>query len=60
MTVSDVWDGEIIKLTFRRVFTSSMMEEWYHLEQIIIETTLTREDDAMIWLYESKGVYSSI
>ena len=32
MAVSEVWDGENIKLTFRRVFTTAMMEDWYCLE----------------------------
>ena len=59
VTVSDVWEGSNIKLTFSRVFTPAMMEEWYFLEQIIKETTLTGEEDAMIWQYESKGMYSS-
>lgn len=59
VTVSDVWDGSNIKLTFRRVFTPAMMEEWYCLEQIIKGTVLTGDEDAMVWQYESKGVYSS-
>lgn len=59
MTVSEVWDGNCIKLTFRRVFTPAMMEDWYCLEQIIRETSLSGEEDAMIWQYESKGVYST-
>ena len=55
MTVSEVWDGSNIKLTFRRIFTPIMMEEWYCLEQIIKETVLKIDDDAMVWQYESKG-----
>lgn len=59
VTVSEVWDGSNIKLTFRRIFTPAMMEEWYCLEQIIKETVLKTDVDAMVWQYESKGVYSS-
>ena len=59
VTISEVWDGSNIKLTFRRVFTSTMMEEWYCLEQIIKETALNGDEDAMVWQYESKGIYSS-
>ena len=59
VTVADAWDGINIKLSFRRVFSDAMMENWYCLEQIIKNCVLTEEEDSLIWQYESKGVYST-
>ena len=33
-TISQVWDGSVLKLTFRRNFTPILMEKWYALEAI--------------------------
>jgi hypothetical protein len=34
VVVSEVWDGTNTKLTFRRIFSARLMEQWYELEQI--------------------------
>lgn len=57
--ICSIWDGEIIKLSFRRNFSPQLMERWFELEQIILGTTLTSEQDALIWKYTSSGTYST-
>ena len=59
VTLAEVWDNVEIKLTFRRVLTTYMMEQWYCLEQIILVITYTDWEDALIWQYEAKGKYTT-
>ena len=58
-SVRDVWDGEILKLTFRRNFDNKMMDQWYQLVEIAKEINFDSDSDALIWQLENKGVYSS-
>ena len=58
-TISELWDGEQLRCTFRRTFTESMMVQWKELLSIVRSVTLSWEEDQPIWQYESKGVYSS-
>ena len=39
-TIKEVWDGETLKLTFRRNFDSKLMEQWYQLVEIARSITL--------------------
>ena len=59
VTLAEVWDNVEIKLTFRRVFTTYMMEQWYCLEQIIKNTCFQECDDSLVWQYEAKGEYTT-
>lgn len=52
-------DNTNIKLTFGRIFTPQMMASWYQLDQIVHSLPLKDDIDALIWQYDSKGVYSS-
>jgi hypothetical protein len=57
--VADTWvDGEL-KLTFRRTFDDRMMQTWYELGAVLDEVVLNDADDALIWGYNSSGIYSS-
>lgn len=47
VSVADVWDGQNIKLTFRRIFNPAMMEDRYCLEQIILGIAYTDCEDAL-------------
>lgn len=58
-SLSSIWDGHTIRLSFRRTFTPALIEQWYELEQILLGTTLSTEQDALIWKYNTSGVYSS-
>lgn len=58
-TISQVWDGSTLMLTFRRNFPPALMQKWQELEEIAFSITLSDECDSLIWKYESSGVYSS-
>lgn len=58
-SVKEIWDGETLKLTFRRNFDNKMMEQWYQLVEIAKEINFSNDPDALIWQLESKGIYSS-
>lgn len=65
-TIHEIWDGSQVKCSFRSSFSEEMMLRWYELEnaiQHIILTgenhALTEENHALLWQYESNGVYSS-
>jgi hypothetical protein len=58
-TVHQVWDGSHLKLTFRRNFSSTLMQQWYDLESIATNIIFTIDIDDLLWQYESAGVYSS-
>jgi hypothetical protein len=58
-TVDEVWvDGEL-RLTFRRTFSERMLEIWDELMIVVENVVLWNEIDALVWCYNSAGVYSS-
>jgi hypothetical protein len=58
-TVVEVWVHEEIKLTFRRVFSDDTMNRWEDLKSVVEQIVLNDDTDALVWGYESSGVYSS-
>jgi hypothetical protein len=58
-TVSQLWDGRDLKLTFRRNFSNSLMIKRHELEGVAASISLSSETDALIWQYEKKGEYST-
>ena len=56
--MAEIWDGEQLRVTFRRCFDHRLMIQWYEILQIAQSIHLSGEEDAIIWKYESKGVYS--
>jgi hypothetical protein len=58
-TLNQVWDGERLKLSFRRNFSSSLMERWRELEQIASSIFFSTDCDSLIWEYSTSGNYSS-
>jgi hypothetical protein len=57
--VDEVWvDGEL-RLTFRRTFSERMLEIWDELMIVVENVVLWNETDALVWGYNSVGVYSS-
>jgi hypothetical protein len=58
-TLNQVWDGERLKLSFRRNFSSSLMERWRELEQIASIIFFSTDCDSLIWEYSTSGNYSS-
>ena len=54
-SVNEVWDGQCLKLSFRRNFSDSLMEQWFQLEEIAKSITITTEPDALIWQLTIRG-----
>jgi hypothetical protein len=57
--VAQVWDGTNLKLTFRRIFSDKLMEQWYELEQICTGISFSSDCDSLIWTYTASGTYTS-
>mgnify|MGYP005822283553 CR=1 FL=1 len=49
-TVSHVWDGAELKLTFRRCVDAQLISRWFDLTDCIKRVAFTSKDDAPIWL----------
>jgi hypothetical protein len=58
-TIFEICDGHEIRGNFRRTFTDYMMSQWYELLEIARSIFFSREEDQLIWQYNSSGVYSS-
>jgi hypothetical protein len=54
ITVERAWDGVNLKLIFRRAVPESLMLMW-ELLQIASSIVFFKNDDNIIWQYESKG-----
>jgi hypothetical protein len=54
-----VWVDRKLKLTFRRTFSEDMMHNWDDLVAVVEQITLNEDLDALIWSYNSTGIYSS-
>ena len=57
-TISQVWDGVNLKLTFRRSVSQNLMLQWEDLCSIASSINLSDEIDNIIWMYDSRGVFS--
>jgi hypothetical protein len=57
-TVKEVWDGENLRLTFRRSVSEHLMNLWWELVGLMSDINLSKEDDQIVWAYSSSGNYS--
>jgi len=57
-TIAEVWDGETLKLSFRRAVSENLMQMWFELLEIVEEVVLLEDEDQIIWSYSSNGKYS--
>jgi hypothetical protein len=57
--VADLWDGENLRCTFRRCVDVRLFNMWE--EEVAIASTirLSNDEDEPIWIFQSKGLYSS-
>jgi hypothetical protein len=58
-TIAEVCVNEEIRLTFRRAFSADMMSRWEDLKFVVEQVVLKDDSDALIWGYNSSGIYSS-
>lgn len=57
-TVSQVWDGVTLKLSFRRCVDRDVLNKWCQLLVHIKQFPLSDAPDVPIWGLEAKGIYS--
>jgi hypothetical protein len=58
-TIKEIWDGEELRLSFRRCFDDKLLLQWEELKAIVQHLRLTDEPDQMVWKLNSTGVYFS-
>jgi len=58
-TIHDLWDGENLKCTFRRTADQRLMNDWLELKQLAETISFSNEEDSPVWMFSSKGIYSS-
>jgi hypothetical protein len=56
--MSEAWDDENIKFTYRRIVNHRVMNQWYEVLRIASSISFKEEDDSIIWKFNSKGIYS--
>jgi hypothetical protein len=57
-TVRDSWDGVNLKFTFCRIVDMMLLNQWDEVIQIASSLSYVDEDDAIIWKFNSSGIYS--
>jgi hypothetical protein len=57
-SISELWDGTNLKITFRRCFDHHLMLQWFEILQIAQTLHLSSESDALVWKFEPSGVFS--
>lgn len=59
VSLARVWDGEQVKLNFRSTFSEAVLMRWQELVEIVSAVQYNPDGDALVWQYDSKGVYTS-
>jgi hypothetical protein len=57
-TISQVWDGQVLRLTFKRSVSERLMDMWYDLLGIVETLNLQDENDQIVWSFNSNGKFS--
>jgi hypothetical protein len=58
-SIDELWDGRELKCTFRRSVNEELYQIWLDVVELVSILRLTNEEDEMIWLFNTSGVYSS-
>jgi hypothetical protein len=58
-SVCELWDRVNLKCTFRRCVDSRLFDMWEELVNLVGTVEMTLEEDALIWQFQSNGLYSS-
>jgi hypothetical protein len=56
--IGEVWDGEELRLSFRRNVSVRLMSLWEELKVVVESIVLNNEEDQILWTYSSTGKYS--
>lgn len=57
-SISEVWDGEELKLSFRRSVSVELVCLWEELRVLGKSIILTNEEDQILWSFNSNGKFS--
>jgi hypothetical protein len=57
-TLSEAWDGQTLKLSFRMAVGERVMNQWYEVVQIANSIQFSDEPDTIICQFNSMGKYS--
>jgi hypothetical protein len=53
-----VWDGQVLRLSFRCSISENLMNMWYELLGIVENLNLQEDDDKIMWSFSSNGKFS--
>lgn len=58
-TVADLWDGNNLKVSFRRTLSPELYQSWLEVVELVSTITLSSDQDSLIWQFSSKRTFSS-
>lgn len=58
-TVQQVWDGRILKLTFRRCVNVAFLDQWNALISVVQNAQPSDKPDEPVWTLDSSGKYTT-
>ena len=58
-TVAELWDGNVLKCTFRMSVDDRPFALWEEVVQLARTIVFCDDPDSLVWLFISTGVYSS-
>jgi hypothetical protein len=59
ISIADLWDGVNLKCTFRRCVDRRLLLMWKELVGLVFKIESIDEEDALVWQFQSSGIYSS-
>jgi hypothetical protein len=58
-TIASVWDGSVLKISFRRTVSQALYNRWLELVNLVSSISLNSEvHDSPIWMFHPSGEYS--
>lgn len=58
-TIHELWDGENLKITFRRTLDERLFSMWLEIVEIAKSISFSDCHDSLVWQYKNSGLYSS-
>ena len=57
-TIAELWDGETLKISFKRKFSPRLMQLWMELLSIAESISFTDDCDTIIWAFDGSSSFS--
>jgi hypothetical protein len=58
-TIAELWDGVDLKCSFRRCVDVRLFNVWEEIVSRVESLNLNDEEDELLWMHSSSGIYSS-